>query len=72
MLKKCPYCNQRFRFEQLHNKECRKRRAILRRSKVVQEIAGFEQIETLPAIVETTPIKIEMKPKKKKITKVKQ
>jgi hypothetical protein len=77
MLKKCRYCNQRYRFEQQHNKECWKRRAILKRSKVeiVQENrtgVGFEQIDSLPAIVETTPIKIEMKPKKKKPSKAKQ
>lgn len=56
-LAKCKYCNQRYRFELQHNKECWKRRAILKRSNVpaVQENRTDEVIEQ-NAIVEVLSI----------------
>lgn len=69
MIKKCEYCNKRYRFETLHNRGCWKRRAILKRGiEVIQEIPS-DVVPVEIEVVENKPIEIETEKPKRKYTK---
>lgn len=69
MIKKCEYCNKKYRFEAIHKRECWKRRAILKRGiDVVQEIPS-DVVPVEIEVVENKPVEIETEKPKRKYTK---